>query len=283
MRAARSRSTVNHFRLIRPARLSITWSDTTSGNVAQSEVQWGALSVPPPPNAPCPPPNAIIMPAIITRHGDADGQNTFTTPPSPGLTAAVWYAFRVRDYDVPTLVATQWSPWTPFQAVAGGQIELVISYAGADHVLAVTSADANGNFSEPVPIPADVPPNETYPLRALLSGVQVASTPVYIQAAGQPLPPAISVIDSSTGQPKSPPAGLVAGSPFILQFNNFGVGAVIVLTDTLAVLGTTTVDPLGSAISTFVWPPSLLGPHAIIAQQGSSTVSLPVLVVQPAA
>ncbi|HEX9032500.1 MAG TPA: fibronectin type III domain-containing protein, partial [Streptosporangiaceae bacterium] len=205
--------------------LMITWTDTTSGTVAKSEVRWG-----PTPSPGMPP----AQPAEVTIDR-ASHDNTFT---ATGLDPGTEYAFLVRDFDADGCVATGWSvpasltpaepqpwdgTWTFLRTQATDQVDLVLSYQATD--LGTATLQTDGTFAVQVTVPASVPPG-TYLVSAMLAGQPMAQAPITVLAPGEAPPPVLQVIDSYSNLPFQGTATVVGGVPVDLRGQNFTPGTV---------------------------------------------------------
>ena len=260
--------------------LTIGWTDTTSGPVYQSEVQWGAV-LPTPAGVPL---NVQVLgDKIISRSGPLDGGNTFTTPND--LTPGTQYAFRVRDYDLGGLVATAWGEWVVLTTGGTDQVLLLLDdAAGTD--LGTYTVQPDGAFSLPtVLMPASVLPGN-YRLWAWMGSQTPAFAPITVSAEGQPAKPQLAVFNPETGITDSGVAYLAAGLPVSLQGYNFQPGPVglFIGSSSGQSLGSATASataspghPAGSFTATSTWPENTAGPLSIVAVQGGSVVaSVPV-------
>jgi hypothetical protein len=250
--------------------LSITWTDTTSGNVVESEVQWGAApgSNPPPANP------ADVK---ITRHGAYDNTNDFT---ASSLAPGSAYAFRVRDYDVADFIATDWGPWAVLSTMATDQVQLVLDYN--NETVGYATLLSNGSFTATATVPGSVPPG-TYQLAALLGGQQMASTTVTVIASGQAPAAKLQVYNTVTGTAFTGTPSVEAGYSVTLRGLYFNLGAVNLFIDSPAgqSLGTANAvpNPALPASGMFIyatppWPNNVIGVHSIVAQQGALQASV---------
>jgi hypothetical protein len=254
--------------------LEITWTDTTSGTVERSEVQYGAVAAPPPP----PPPLTMVAdPQDYTvQRPSPDEPGQFVTP-SQSLTPGSFYAFRVRDFDCFGLIATAWSDWKVLQTQPTQEVQLVLSYA--DTVVGTVELTLSGEFSMSVSIPVDVPAG-SYFVKAEMAGAQLAQAPLIVVAPGEQLPPMIAIFNPATGGTET---GMVTifGNPMLnLCGSGFNPGVVQLWIDSVGgtSLGSAVVPggPNGSFQTSVPWPWTLLGPHQILAVQGPLSASAPV-------
>jgi hypothetical protein len=246
--------------------LSVEWNDTTTGTVAQSEVEWGAYS-----SAPTTPPGAPPQQNddVYSRHVGDDG-NVFTTPAKMILSPSTWYGFRARDYDVPNLVATDWSAWFALQTAASDQVELKLYYANTSSVVGAGVLDAQGNLAAVISIPAAVPPsppNQPYMLWAEQGGQQLAYTVLNVVASNAAIPAVLEVLNPNTKAPFPGLASVEVGFSVAMTGAGFAPGPLTLAIDAVggAVLATPTVAADGTFQTSAVWP-NVAGSHSIIAR-----------------
>jgi hypothetical protein len=270
--------TGGYFPSAQSTQLTITWTDTTSGQVVKSEVTWGQASLDAAGN-PAPPANPNA-PFDITRHGPYDNQNTYTFK---NLLPNTTYAFQVRSFDVPgfDLIATQRSAWTFFTTAATDQVQLILDYN--DTLLGFATLQPDGTFVTTVIVPASVPAG-TYQLRAVLAGQQMAQTPVTVVAANVPLTPSLQILDPDTGIPFSGAAIVVGTLKVRLRGANYSQGQVDLSIDTVAGtnLGSVVADTGGGFAIDVIWPFGTTGPHSIIGEQGAAQAAAQVFGENPA-
>ena len=261
-------------------RLAINWTNTTSGRLDHSEVQWGATSA-----HGVPPPAAQI-------HDETTQVHTFTAT-GPDVMPGTWYAFRVREFDAEGQAATGWSVpavppppdpqpwdgiWTFLQTQATDQVELVLS-----DVIGTATLQNDGTFVASVIIPATVPPG-TYELSAILSGQVMAQTPITIIAKDQIPPPLLQVFDPRTGITYQNAAIVSGGNAVYLRGQGFTPGIVHLWVDRSGgtSLGTATAGQNGAFTTQPLWPWSVTGAHNILAEDGSQQATAPVYAQYPA-
>ena len=261
--------------------LTIQWTDTCSGTVLQSEIQWGALSTAPPANGPVPAPPQPAPDVLQPRNGRFDGQNTFVTPKN--LAPSTWYAFRVRDFDVPGIIATDWSAWTAFQTPATSQVDLQLDVSGTSVLVGAGSVGTDGTFSTIAIIPTSVPPG-TYVLWAVQGGQQMAQTTITVVAEFQALPPLLQVLNPNTGLAYSGQGIAVGGSTITIRAQHFQPGSVDLYVDspTGTSVGTVTADSTGAVTAPVMWPYGANGSHNLLAVQGSLNATAAVFGESPA-
>ena len=256
--------------------LTVGWTDTTSGPVAQSEVQWGKVLL-----------TLIGQPLdvqllgdqLIARSGPDDGRNTFT---ATGLAPGTRYAFRIRDYDVFKEVATAWGDWLVLTTSSTAQVQLVLSDV-AETVLTTTTVQSGGSISAAATMPPGEPPG-TYTLWAIMDSQKVAATIITVLAKGAQAPAQIEVFNPDTGITVAPPAGVVGEYVVSLRGYNFEPGIVDLYIDSLsglslgtAVVGSAAQDPTGYFAAWPTWPNGADGPHSVVAvQSGNLAASVPV-------
>jgi hypothetical protein len=257
--------------------LTITWSDTTSGTVVESQIRWGStsgLGTPP----------AQEQPTITLQRVGHDNTYGFTN-----LAPGTVYAFLVRDLDCEAFVATGWSApvypplsgpqpwdgaWTYIETQASNDLSLVLTHK--DTFLGAATPSAGGSFSVPVTIPPDVPAG-TYQILAEMGGQVVAQATIKVLAHGTKAPPILQTLDSLTRIPFAGQTPITAGNPILLHGSNFGPGTVHLWVDTVGQndLGTGIVRADGTFDASPVWP-FLLGPHTVIAVEGNRHATAPV-------
>ena len=229
-----------------------------SGGVAQSEIQWGLA-----PSGQVPPPNQADV--VIARQ-PYDNRNNFT---AKALIPSETYAFRVRDFDVPGLIATQWSSWTVLTTTATDQVQLAFD----DTVIGGATLQSDGTFADPsFQIPTNAQPG-LHQISAIMAGQQMAPpVTITVIAEGQELGRSLYVIDAQNNAYNGV-SGVEATYTVNLRGSGFKPGMVELFIDTAS--GTS----LGSAFvktatSIFfaapVWPEGAVGPHNILAQQGAN-------------
>jgi len=249
--------------------LEVTWSDTCSGTVSLSELQWGEnLGLISPPVVPNP------EEVVIKRNKD-DGLNRYT---ASGLAPSTVYAFRVRDYDA-NFVATQWSDWKAITTQATEELELILSYEDFETTPlgTVQLAPADGAFSTTVTIPTGLQPG-TYIVQAVLADVVLAQASLSVGAAGEPVPPSIVIYDPNTGLPASGVVTVFGNPSLYLRGHGFTPGGQVELyVDTAQGISLATWPvrawPRGSFLATVPWPAVTDGPHQILAMQATLTAT----------
>ena len=144
--------TGSNFTLRSMNQLSIMWTDTTSGVVTKSEIQWG-----PWPANHMQPSTAQLPPVPKMRNSAYDNGNNFTTPANLAPNAS--YFFSVRDRDFP-LTCTDLSPPLVIQTAASDHVRLLLNYKNMSAMVGSATL-AGGGFSTSITIPATVPPAVT--------------------------------------------------------------------------------------------------------------------------
>ncbi|SFC92646.1 fibronectin type III domain-containing protein [Streptomyces aidingensis] len=237
--------------------IHLTWNDTTSGRVAQTEVQWGPAG--PGGTHPVSPDTARLS------REPYDGVGFRPT----GLAADTAYAFRIRHHDMPGLVATAWSPWVVARTGVSDVVQIVLDDP-ARTVVAETAVESSGNFSGTLTVPVGLPPGP-YALWATMSGsrIAMADRPIEVLPAQAAAPPSI-VVYSSAGVPFRP--GLdrfTHGRAFDVRGANFRPGPVELFADEPGgtPFATAQADALGSWQLRPVWR-SGVGYHTVVAVQG---------------
>jgi Fibronectin type III domain len=135
--------------------LVLIWSDTGSGTIVKSEIQWGPQGGP--------------FVTVTQPRQPFDSQNTYQfTNLAPNQT----YQFRVRDWDQTT--STQWSPWKNV-STSGSTANQVMLWLDNDfgNPLGTVIVAADGTFSTSVVIPNTTVPGP-HLLNAQLMGGEAA-------------------------------------------------------------------------------------------------------------
>lgn len=235
----------SNFPVGQASNLYIAWTDTTSGIVTESDINWGPAIGPPMPQV------------VVARNGAVDGKNTYSFP---NLMPNQLYEFSVRDQDL--ITETPFSQPFKIFTQPTNLLELLI----ANQVVGSATLTGSGVFNTTVTIPANLAPG-MYSLDASLMGNILASVPIQIIAANQPLPLQIEVIDKNTnrvlGSVEETYVYTVRGQGF------FNAGTVNLFIDAYGgqSLGTTPSDPSGRFQVDFTWPTGFIGNHSIVAQE----------------
>lgn len=220
--------------------LRVDWNDTTSGQITESDVDWGLQ-------------NGQIQHAIKPRTA-YDNQNFFE---ADSLQANTGYQFRVRDCDLVT--CSSWSAFQPVKTEAQGSNK-VLFWLDNDSATQIGEATAGtgGTFSTNVSIPAAIPPGKhTLHAQVETPNGQQASTAITVLGANQSLQPEIAVVDSETNTLLQPGARIVAFEGFTLHGDGFGAGQSVTITlDSLSgqVIGTTQTGFDGTFQTQFAMP-----------------------------
>jgi hypothetical protein len=263
--------------------IPIRWTDTTSGPVTASDVQYGAS-----PAVGVPPPNP--------QSEHIDRSQAGATYTATGLTPNTVYGFLVRDLDVFGLSATAWSVpaspspppnppwsgiWTFLQTQATDQVELVLS-AGPSTLGSVTLTNNGTFFASGLQVPGSVPPG-SYTISAQLFGQELASALIQVIGSGETPPPVLQTLDPNTGQAYNGMLLVTPGIQVSLRGLDFTPGPVTLWVDAvgsgtkLETVNATPIANNGAGFSTTIfWPYVAVGPHNIIAVQGAQQPSAPV-------
>jgi hypothetical protein len=257
--------------------LSITWTDTTSGVVSESDIQWGLW-----PSNNMQPSTAQLPPISVMRTNAYDGGNHFTTPAN--LTPNKSYFFSVRDRDFP-LTCTDFSPPLVIQTAVSDQVRLLLNYNNTSAMVGSATL-MGGNFSAQITIPSTVPPGQ-HLLRAV-TGSQQASTTIQVLAPGHALSPVLQVLDPNTDIAYTGTPGVEATYTVLVRGTNFLPGTVELFVDSASgqSLGSLTVHNNGMFQGpTLPWPVGVIGNHSIFARevvnQKTVTVSVAVFAQSP--
>ncbi|SOD72530.1 hypothetical protein SAMN05892883_1922 [Jatrophihabitans sp. GAS493] len=248
-------------------KLQVVWSDTCSGTLVESELQWGLAAAPPTPTSPGMAPFPTnLADVIVAPTSGPEGHNAYATPPDQPLTPNTWYAFRVRDFDCRAMVATQWSSWLFLQTQASEQVELVLDFQ--DLQLATVSLALSGEFTELVTVPADVAAG-TYVLSAMSGSRRLAQTSLTIFAAGSRPPATLEMLSPGTNAPIQGLVTLFGATTVTVHGEHFDPGTVELWLDGAGAtsLGPATVDGAGSFTASLAWPAPDPGWHKIVAAQ----------------
>jgi hypothetical protein len=250
-----------------PTSISIGWTDTTSGTVVESLVNWFPGPSPPVLNPPVP---ATASTEIITRTSASDGRNQYT---AYSLEQNTTYYFRVADKDL--LTQTPYGAFAPFTTGSGSDIvEIYIQpqAGGPQTLIGNGTLTSSPNFSATVTIPTETP--GWYNIIAVPAGGQSAQASILINAAGTGPTPIIQA---------SPPY-VTIGNSIDITFSGFPAGTVTVYIDSLTpstdILGTTTSPgPALFGPVMFTWPDGAVGQYNVYAQGVSGPASAPVTIL----
>ena len=232
------------------SQLVITWTDTTSGHVTQSDISWGPSGGPP---------RLDSKPRSFD-----DNRNVFI---ASGLPASTSFTFSVRDQDF--LTETPFSDPLTLTTQPTDLVELSIGPASGGLRRTIGSAllTLSGSFTAIVVIPADLT-DGLYLISAALAGDVLATTGVRVVAAGGTVPPTLEAIDPATNLPEQ---SIVEGESLMLRGAGFRPGEVTITIDTPAgqALGVVTADSTGSFQSAFRWPLGVVGQRKALAEQST--------------
>lgn len=226
----------------------ITWSDTTSGAVTESDIMWGEAG-------------GQSQTINKPRSGFHDFGNVYAFSM---LQPSTSYVFAVRDQDQLTQTPFTQPPLT-ITTESSDNLDLVLFNASQQLVATVGHAtlDSSGGFTAPLDFTGVAA--GTYTLYAVHSSTKLASTQIEV------------VTHLAAGlQPES---RIIEGFPFQLSGSGFLAGGTVNLfIDTVGgqTLGSTPADSGGNFVNvTFTWPPSVAGAHTIWAEEsvGGQTVT----------
>jgi hypothetical protein len=248
-----------------PASISIGWTDTTSGTVMESLINWFQGPSPPVLNPPVP---ANANTETIPRTSASDGRNQYTVY---GVNQSATYYFQVADKDL--IAQTPYSALAPFTAGSGSDaVEIYIQPQAGGSQTPIGSATLTNspNFSANVTIPTTpaVTPG-WYNVIAVPASGQAPQAPILINAAGTTPMPVIQVSG----------VDVTIGNPIEVTFAGFPAGTVTLYVDSLTpstnILGTTVSPGPGQfGPVTFTW--EALGQHSVFAKGVSGPASAPV-------
>jgi hypothetical protein len=257
-----------------PSTLSITWADTTSGSVTQTEVNYGQVSS-----------SSVQSPPSITdvKIDRKTIENSAPLYVAQGLVPSSTYLFGLRDYDADNFIATAWSKWVPFQtsAAAGTSAQIALS-DNPSNALQTTTILPGGAFVATFTVPASQTPG-TYNVLATAAPNLTGQQPLTIIPSSQSLPALLELYDPTTGQPFAAPTNLyyTPGKPFYLAGLNWAPGEVDVYVNNVS--GPLLGEPVADSTGTFKLPTTSSQNAAtqIWAQQGGTGVGLPIQVLTP--
>ena len=227
----------------------LTWSDTISGAIVRSEIEWGPQGGP----------TATI--SIPRQPYDSGNAYQFTNL-NPNQT----YQFRVRDWDETT--CTPWSAWKII-ATPGSTADQAMLWLDNDFSapLATVAVQLDGTFTTPITIPNGTSTG-THLLNAQMMGGPAAwPFKLDVIAANATYTPTIELIDTDT---QTVAIGTEVGLPFTLRGNGWAPGPVSIAVDSTTGLSIgqvnagpdTRIPP-----TTFTMPPISSGPHQFVAWQ----------------
>lgn len=235
--------------------LVLIWSDTISGNIVKSEIEWGLQGGP-------------FVTTSIPRQPFDSGNNYQFNNLAPNQN----YQFHVRDWDQTT--STPWSAWKVVQT-SGATADQAMLWLDNDfgNPLGTTTVAADGTFSTTVVIPNTTTPG-LHSLNAQLMGGE-AAYPVNIQVLGanQSYTPMIQLIDPVSQQVRT---STEETFPFTLRGLGFTPGQLNIAVDSMqgTQIGQATVGNDGKFQQTYTMPSGILGPHQFVAWQviGQTTI-----------
>lgn len=249
--AAGSKLTVTgqYFPVAQANAIYLEWSDTVSGTLMASEIQWSASGKP------------ATNTRIARKPYDNGNSHTLT-----GLDANTTYSVQVRDADL--LTYTDWSNTLTVKTDANNNVDIALKTGSASASLGSGVLDGSGNFTATVTLPAGTTAGE-HTITATV-GSASASTTVNVLAAGQSATPKLYVINTTMGGISTPPVLTPPGATFTLQGEGFAQGAVALTVRGGKSLGSANAGVDGT-FSAKVTPTVESGNYTIVATQGSGT------------
>jgi hypothetical protein len=209
--------------------LRIYWGDTSSGALAESDINWG-------------PANGQTKVVSQNRNpGDTIGSFLAT-----GLNPNASYKFSVRDCD--QLTCSDWSNWLTVVTQSVRQVNLLLTSAGNTRTVGTTALTSTGFFSVSVTVPADAALGANQ-LSAEVGGTVLASLTITVVAPSQAANPTLAVIDPNTNAVLFPPGNV----------------SLFVDSNTGTLLGTTIASANGAFTQDIVWPSIAIGSHKVVA------------------
>jgi hypothetical protein len=232
----------------RATRIQISWTDSSSPALNESDIQWGT--------------EGTNFPSSTTKSRQAnDGQNNFI---ASGLKPGTSYRFRVRDCD--KLTCSQWTdPPVTITTQASNQVTLLIDFDSKSNSVGSVVLGGSDSFSTMIVVPANAPAGNLK-IWAELAGSEVASTTITVLAAGQVTQTTLAIIQPATGAVLQSPA-IEATFPLTVRGEGFQPGDVLISIDGNQNLGNLVVDSSGIFIGTFTWPTGFNGNHMVKALQ----------------
>ena len=253
-----------------PTSLDISWDDTTSGLVTQTEVNYGQVFAS----------SGSLPPSTTTSMIDRTTRGSSPIFSAQGLVPSATYGFRLRDYDAQNFIATAWGPWRNFTtgAAIGTSAQIALDN-DPSAVLKSTSILPGGAFVTSFNVPTGATPGKYNVLATAAPNVK-AQYPLTVVDASHPLPPIIEIYDPNTLLPSTPPFPyrVMPGNPLYLAGLNWAPGEVDVYVNSTT--GQLLGKPVADSSGIFRLPTSLdeQGPTVtqIWAQQGSVGVGFPI-------
>jgi hypothetical protein len=238
--------------------LYVGWTDTTSGNVTESDINWGRAGGP-------------LTAVIIPRNG-SDGRNSLALT---NLVANSPYVFAVRDQDLLTETPFTEPPVT-ITTQATDIANILLQYGATQWAVGNGQLTSTGVFSASVNIPTGLTPG-TYQLAAFLNGTEIAKTSISVSAACQTR---IELINPETETLSS---GAIVTYPVTVRGDGFEAGTVDLYIDgpSGTQLGSVVISSGTSFQATFIWPLTAAGTHELVAQEtvGGQTLTAPPITV----
>lgn len=237
-----------NFPLGQATALYITWSDTTSGDITESDIQYGQAGHTP-----------DTQPLTRSPH---DNKNWYGFS---SLTPQTSYQFSVQDQHLAT--ETGFGPTLTLTTDRTNDVNLVLRGQGQFPV-GQTVLTPTGGFVATIGVP-EVPVG-TYTLAAVHDGSELAHCTIQF----------VTTLQAGLNAPFPP----LLGGPFILQRSGFEPGTVNVFLDSVSgqLLGTVTTTN-STFDTTMTWPATAEGPHDIVAKEivGEQTILTPPVTVTP--
>ena len=249
--------------------LDISWNKTVAGQVAKTQIQWGAKGGPM---------QTSDTATIESYVASVDGGSFRPDNLQPGTT----YQFRVQECD--SITCSPWSDWLFANTQRGGS-DAVAVWLDSDsgHPIGNGVILSNGSFEIKAMIPAGASQG-THTLHAALgplksrAGDDQQQASVGIMVCGpQGCGPAISVIDSQTRTAIKPPINLLYPSTIVVRGDHFVPGVIVTLylnSATGPKLGSATPNKLGIFEAGFQIPYTQTGNHHLVAVQSGKGQSM---------
>jgi hypothetical protein len=206
--------TGTHFGESQMNQLTIEWTDTTSGQLTESDIEYRVAAM-------GSTPAGVITPKTLARSPE-DNRNAFT---APGLVKNTKYEFRVRDGDF--LTYTHYSDWLAITTADTDTVDLYISGDATKIGTSQLTAGAQA-WSTSVTIPANTAPG-AHTITAKVDGKVLATVSITVVAAGASGTPMIEVIDPQTQAVVNDPS-VTPGGTFTLRGEGFPAGRLLFIT-----------------------------------------------------